>query len=444
MKKRILLIGLGIISTTTINAQIGIGTSTPNSSAILDIESTTKGFLPPRLTYQNIVTISSPEPGLTMYCSNCCNTGAGLLTFYTSDGWYFLGENECDFIDTDRDLVVNDIDLDDDNDGILDTEESPTVLITEETNGTFGTTSTPIDVEGSIPNYTFAPSNTGEGQYAVVSDAINPNWHPANVWAYVGHTDGSSTDAFLAVNGGTSVGIFFQQTIPMVPGAEYRIAFWHRGDTYNLNVDVIRESNSSTVASSSTGLVTNSGWTELAFTYTNPLSEVELFKIELTNLSITLGGNDFAIDDVSITPTDVNTNLSDYDLDGYNNSVDLDSDGDGIPDNVEYQTTAGYVVPGTAVDALGRLIAYGTGGLTTAVNTDGDNLLDFIDTDSDGDATLDKDESGLTLTGQDTDRDGLDDGADDDVPGHTDVNGKAINSSDVNILTGGVEKDYRL
>lgn len=31
-------------------AQIGIGTATPNSSAILDVESTSKGFLIPRLT----------------------------------------------------------------------------------------------------------------------------------------------------------------------------------------------------------------------------------------------------------------------------------------------------------------------------------------------------------------------------------------------------------
>lgn len=426
------------------NAQVGIGTSTPDASSILDIESTSRGFLPPRLTYQNIVAISNPVAGLTMYCSNCCDSGNGLLTFYTSTGWMFLGENECDFVDLDRDLIVNEIDLDDDNDGILDTEESPSVLLTNESNGTFGTTSTAVDIEGTIPNYSFSLSGNPEGVYAVVSNALDPNWHSGNIWAYTGHTDGSNTDAFLAVNGGSSVGVFFQQSIPLIPNAEYKIAFWHRGSSYNLNMNLIRESNSSSVASLATGLGTRSGWTELTFNYTSALSEVEMFRIELTNLSTATSGNDFAIDDVSVTPTDPNTNIFDYDLDGYNNSVDLDSDGDGIPDNVEYQTTAGYDVPGTAVDAQGRLIAYGATGLTTAINTDGDNLLDYLDTDADGDGTLDKNESGLTLTGSDSDRDGLDDGADDEVPGHSDVNGKAINNADVNILTGGVEKDYRV
>ena len=440
--KSLIYRALFLIPLTTF-AQVGIGTSTPDQSSILEVNSTTSGFLPPRITYQNIVAINSPEPGLMMYCSNCCSDGNGLLTFYTSNGWHFLGENNCDFVDTDRDLIVNEIDLDDDNDGILDTEESPTVLLTNEFNGTFGTTSTATDVQGSIPNYTFNSSGVSSGVYAVVSDALNPNWHPANIWAYTGHTDGSSTDAFLAVNGGTSVGIFFQQSIPLIPNAEYKIAFWHRGGSYNLKVDLIRESNSSVVSTSSTGLGDNATWTELTFNYTSSLSEVEMFRLELSNLSTAMGGNDFAIDDISITPTDPNTNIFDYDLDGYNNSVDLDSDGDGIPDNVEYQSTAGYVIPGTTVDAQGRLTAYGATGLTTEINTDGDNLLDYLDTDSDGDSTLDRDESGLTLSGTDSDRDGLDDGADDEVPGHSDVNGKAINSSNVNILSGGAEKDYR-
>lgn len=428
----------------TLLAQVGIGTITPNSSSILDIESTTKGFLPPRLTYQSIVAINNPEPGLVAYCNNCCMSGVGLLSFYTSDGWVFTNDNSCDFIDTDRDLIVNEIDLDDDNDGILDINEAPEVLLTKETNATFGTTSTPVDIEGTIPNYTFSTNGQTEGTYAVVSDALNPNWHTGNIWAYPGHTDGSSTDGFLAVNGGTTTGIFYQQEIPLIPNAEYTIAFWHRGSSYNLEIELIHVLSSTSVTSLSTGLNTIGGWTELSFTYTSPYPNVEMFRLELKNLSLTASGNDFAIDDLSVIPVDPTINIYDYDLDGYNNSVDLDSDGDGIPDNVEYQTTAGYILPGTAVDAQGRLIAYGTTGLTSQTNTDGDHLVDYIDTDSDGDGTLDKDESGLTLTGADYDRDGLDDGADDEVPGHSDVNGKAINNSDVNILSGGVEKDYRI
>lgn len=41
--------------------------SNPDSSAILDIQSTTKGFLPPRMTYAERTAISSPAQGLMVY-----------------------------------------------------------------------------------------------------------------------------------------------------------------------------------------------------------------------------------------------------------------------------------------------------------------------------------------------------------------------------------------
>ena len=40
----------------------------------------------------------------------------------------------------------------------------------------------------------------------------------------------------------------------------------------------------------------------------------------------------------------------DFDLDGILNTFDLDSDNDGIPDNIEAQTTLGYIAPGTFTD----------------------------------------------------------------------------------------------
>jgi hypothetical protein len=45
----------------------GIGTSNPASSAALDINSTTKGYLPPRLTPAQIAGIQSPANGLIVY-----------------------------------------------------------------------------------------------------------------------------------------------------------------------------------------------------------------------------------------------------------------------------------------------------------------------------------------------------------------------------------------
>jgi len=47
---------------------VGIGTVIPESSAILDLSSSDKGFLPPRLTQAQILEISEPANGLIVFC----------------------------------------------------------------------------------------------------------------------------------------------------------------------------------------------------------------------------------------------------------------------------------------------------------------------------------------------------------------------------------------
>jgi len=80
MKKLIIF----LLISTGLFAQTGIGTSTPDASAKLDVSSSNKGFLPPRVSLTSttdVSTISSPAIGLFVY-----NTGnnAGL-----SAGYYF-------------------------------------------------------------------------------------------------------------------------------------------------------------------------------------------------------------------------------------------------------------------------------------------------------------------------------------------------------------------
>jgi hypothetical protein len=52
------------------NAQVGIGTVTPNASSVLDISSTTQGMLTPRMTSAQRVAIVSPADGLLVYDSD--------------------------------------------------------------------------------------------------------------------------------------------------------------------------------------------------------------------------------------------------------------------------------------------------------------------------------------------------------------------------------------
>lgn len=49
IKKGLFLVLL-LPAITGLNAQVGLGTATPNNKAVLEIKSTTRGFLPPRLT----------------------------------------------------------------------------------------------------------------------------------------------------------------------------------------------------------------------------------------------------------------------------------------------------------------------------------------------------------------------------------------------------------
>jgi len=51
------------------DGRIGVGTSNPHPSAKLDISSTSMGFLPPRLTTEQIEAIENPANGLVVFCS---------------------------------------------------------------------------------------------------------------------------------------------------------------------------------------------------------------------------------------------------------------------------------------------------------------------------------------------------------------------------------------
>lgn len=50
---------------------VGVGTLTPATSAQLEVNSTTQGFLPPRMTFAQRNAIASPVAGLVIWCSNC-------------------------------------------------------------------------------------------------------------------------------------------------------------------------------------------------------------------------------------------------------------------------------------------------------------------------------------------------------------------------------------
>ena len=64
--------------------KVGIGTTTPNPSASLEVSSTVSGLLLPRMTNIQMLKIPSPAEGLLIYCNNC--TPKGMRVF---DGTYW-------------------------------------------------------------------------------------------------------------------------------------------------------------------------------------------------------------------------------------------------------------------------------------------------------------------------------------------------------------------
>ncbi|MGQ7868168.1 Ig-like domain-containing protein [Sunxiuqinia sp. sy24] len=114
----------------------------------------------------------------------------------------------------------------------------------------------------------------------------------------------------------------------------------------------------------------------------------------------------------------------DTDGDGIPDYLDLDSDGDGIPDNIEAQEFYPYVPP-SGIDENGNGLddIYETDGRLgiDPVDTDRDRIPDYKDSDSDNDNVPDKIEgydigakgiAEIDPTQTDTDKDGLDDGYD--------------------------------
>ncbi len=64
-------------------SNIGVGTTTPNASAKLEVNSTVQGFLPPRMTTTQRDAILSPAAGLTIY-----NTTVNCLQWWNGTSWY--------------------------------------------------------------------------------------------------------------------------------------------------------------------------------------------------------------------------------------------------------------------------------------------------------------------------------------------------------------------
>jgi hypothetical protein len=70
---------------TAVGQSMGIGTTTPDPSAILELKDSAKGFLPPRLKYPQRNAIQNPATGLIIWCTDCGEYGE--LEVYNGNTW---------------------------------------------------------------------------------------------------------------------------------------------------------------------------------------------------------------------------------------------------------------------------------------------------------------------------------------------------------------------
>jgi hypothetical protein len=77
-------------SAISVQAQVGINILQPDSSAILHLESTDRGFLPPRMTQTERDNINNPATGLMVF-----NTTDSVMQYYNGECWVSTWQRNC-------------------------------------------------------------------------------------------------------------------------------------------------------------------------------------------------------------------------------------------------------------------------------------------------------------------------------------------------------------
>ena len=80
-----------LLFNSVIFAQVGISSdnTSPDPSAMLDVKSTSKGFLPPRMSTTQMYLIPSPSAGLMVF-----NTTLSMICWYNGTAWVLLDNND--------------------------------------------------------------------------------------------------------------------------------------------------------------------------------------------------------------------------------------------------------------------------------------------------------------------------------------------------------------
>ncbi|MFI1771235.1 GEVED domain-containing protein [Thalassobellus citreus] len=331
------------------------------------------------------------------------------------------GEGTQTFPDTDGDGVPDNIDEDDDNDGLLDSFEdsscktfpntsvSKIVFLNENfgagtnrilINGNFnGASSTYCyeDGTGSLCTGDSGSPDLNNGEYTVYYNAgIDVASYSPFFWYQGGDHTGNTNGRMAIFNADENPGTFYEAEIYGVkPNIDITYGFAAINlDAVNNGVKPeilmeILDPNGNVISSTLSGPLPTTGpsgdWVQVETTFNTTYTQ---FTVKLSNAQAGGNGNDLAIDDIYVVQY-----FCDFDGDGIADTIDLDNDNDGIPNVVELgllDTDKDATLLGTGwIDANSNGVhdSYESGAAT--IDSDGDNIPDYIDLDSDNDGIFD-------------------------------------------------------
>ena len=217
-----ILLSIIILFISFVNAQVGIGTNTPDNSAILDISSTERGLLFPRMTTVQRTSITSPAAGLHVFDTNTNSAwffdGSNWINYATQygdiksgiqiidhSGWVLLDGRALNTLSATQQIVASVLglsgNLPDATDAYLVQNGSTMASVT----GTNTTTLT----QSNLPSVTFTGTSSNAGSHTHVVDppAINTQFGGSHTHSGNTNTTGNHSHAGNAVsrggNGGT-------------------------------------------------------------------------------------------------------------------------------------------------------------------------------------------------------------------------------------------------
>lgn len=257
-----------LLSSNQILSQVGIGTTTPDASALLELESTSQGVLTPRMTQAQRDAIATPATGLLIYQTD--NTPG--FYFYTGTVWSPMGS-------ADNDWTISGNDIYNANTGNVGVgTASPSALFHVEDLGALATL-----LSDGFEDSTLAPFTTGGDANWLITTTAG-EFNTGSVGAKSGNINDSET-SWLEYN----------VTITAASGS---VTFFYKTDTesccdeLHFYIDGV----------SQTGFgLTSASWTSVTYPLTTGAHTLRWAHEK--DSSISSGADEVYLDDITITET---------------------------------------------------------------------------------------------------------------------------------------------